>query len=151
MPSPVWLQAEEVSDVEVLSKDECMSLLTAAPVGRLGVSVDGGVDIFPVNFMVTDLLIYIRSAPGSKLVNITNSSSVAFEIDGSRGRTHWSVVVQGTADRMSFDSEIRKSGVLELSTMTSSAKWNYVRIAPFSISGRRFTIERPRGWWPWRR
>lgn len=125
--------------------------MTAARIGRLGVSSDGGVDIFPVNFLVTDQVIYIRSAPGSKLVDITYASSVAFEADGSNGRTHWSVVVRGIAERMCVDSDIQKSGVLELSTMTSSAKWNYVRITPFSISGRRFTTERPRSWWPWAR
>jgi len=149
MSAPIWLKPDEVPEVEYLAQDECWVLLAAAPMGRLGVRADGGVDIFPVNFAVNDGAIYIRSAPGSKLVDIAHASSVAFEVDGSRRRTHWSVVVQGTAERMSLDSDIQTSGVLELPTMTSSAKWNYVRIAPFSVSGRRFTTDRRRRGMNW--
>lgn len=139
MRVPRWLLPEEVPAVEHLTQDQCWELLESAPLARLGVRVDGGVDIFPVNFTVTDRVIYIRSAPGAKLADMAHASSVAFEVDGSRGRRHWSVVVQGDAHRMSLDTEIEQSGVMELSTMTSSAKWNYVRITPFSVSGRRFT------------
>lgn len=95
-----------------------------------------------MNFTVKDRVIYIRSAPGAKLVDMAHASSVAFEIDGRHRRTHWSVVVQGDAHRMSLDTEIEQSGVMELSTMTSSAKWNYVRIMPFSVSGRKFVTAR---------
>lgn len=134
----------EVPDVEVLADDECWRLLTAAPIGRIAVQTDDGVDIFPVNFLVTDRFIYLRSAPGSKLVDIASASAVAFETDGRRGRKHWSVVVHGNAKRMSFEGDILGSGVLALETATSSAKWNFIRITPSSISGRRFVATRSR-------
>ncbi|MGV8897315.1 MAG: pyridoxamine 5'-phosphate oxidase family protein [Rhodoglobus sp.] len=138
MPNKPWLTPEETDRVDELDTDECWALLEAAPVGRLAARAGDGVDIFPVNFTVKDGAVYLRSAPGSKLVDITNASSVAFEIDGSRRRTHWSVVIHGEAKRMSYDTDIVHSGVLELATMTSSSKWNYIQITPSSITGRRF-------------
>lgn len=138
MRRPHWLTAEEIPDVDELSPHESWALLERAPIGRLAVREGDGVDIFPVNFTVTDRAVYLRSAPGSKLVNITQAPSVAFEVDGHRWRTHWSVVLRGVAERMSHDSDIVESGVLDLSTLTSSAKWNYIRINPTSITGRRF-------------
>ena len=143
-PATSPLLAEEVPEVEALSDDECWALLSAAPLGRIAVRTEDGVDIFPVNFVVTDRFIYLRSAPGSKLVDISAASSVAFEADGSRGRRHWSVVVHGQAKRMSFEGDILASGVLALETATSSAKWNFIRVTPHSISGRRFTSPKSR-------
>jgi nitroimidazol reductase NimA-like FMN-containing flavoprotein (pyridoxamine 5'-phosphate oxidase superfamily) len=133
------LRPEEVPSVDDLDVDECWKLLQAQPVGRLAVRTGDGVDIFPVNFVVTDRKIYLRSAPGAKLVDIAHASGVAFEADGKRRGSRWSVVVHGEAERMSYDTDIQDSGVLDLPTMTSSAKWNYIRIAPVSITGIRFT------------
>lgn len=131
------LRPDEISDVDVLAADDCWSLLAKENVGRIALHTHDGVDIFPVNFTVNDGNIFIRSAPGSKLIDIAIDPAVAFEVDGKRARTYWSIVVKGTAERMSFDSEIRESGVLDLQTVTSSAKWNYVRISVREITGRR--------------
>ena len=127
-----------------MAKEQCWEALGTASVGRLAVRSGDGVDVFPVNFTVHEKAIYLRSAPGSKLAAITESPSVAFEVDGSRGQDHyWSVVVRGTAERLAYDSEIVGSGVLGLATSTPTAKWNFIRITPTAISGRRFT-GRPR-------
>jgi uncharacterized protein len=139
------LLPEEIARFESLSETECWQALADAPYGRLAVRAKDGVDIFPVNVTVNKRAIYFRSAPGSKLVDIVHASSVAFEVDGSQGLEHWSVVVRGTAERLIHDSDIRASGVLGLATLTSSSKWNYVRITPSSISGRRFTADEVEG------
>lgn len=139
MTNPLWLHPEEIPHVDVLGDDECWSLLEAEAIGRLAVRTGDGVDIFPVNFQVTDRTIFLRSAPGSKLRDITRSSQVAFEIDAHHRKSYWSVVLHGTAERMAFDADIEASAVLELETFTSSAKWNYIRITPTAISGRRFS------------
>ena len=142
MPTHPWLTPEETARVDELSPDKCWKLLEKAPVGRLAARSEDGVDIFPVNFIVKDHVVYIRSAPGSKLVDIAHASSVAFEADGSRRRTHWSVVIHGEATRMSYDADIVDSGILDLPTATSSSKWNYIQIVPSSITGRRFKQSR---------
>lgn len=130
------------SAVEELNVEECWDLLGSVDLGRLAVATDHGVDIFPMNYLVKDRMIYLRSAPGSKLVDITERPSVAFEADGIHRRRRWSVVVKGNAKRLGFDAEIEESGVLELRSQNPTEKWNYIRISPESVTGRRFTSER---------
>ena len=138
LPVPTGLLPDEVSEISILTEDESWAALASATVGRLAVRAGDDVDIFPVNFAISERIIYLRSAPGSKLVDIVQSPRVAFEADGSGRHTRWSVVVKGEAERMSSAEDIQTSGVLKLATMTSSGKWNYVRITPSSITGRRF-------------
>ena len=133
----------QTAHLDELSDEQCWLALRTAVVGRLAVRSGEGVDVFPVNFTAFENAIYLRSAPGSKLVAITDSPSVAFEVDGSHGsERYWSVVLRGTAERLANDSEITASGVLDLPTSTPTAKWNFVRITPTAISGRRFTSAR---------
>ena len=82
--------------------------------------------------------IYFRSAPGSKLMELAENPTVAFESDGRQWGKRWSVVVHGTAERLWDDTEIEACGILHLPTSSPTAKWNYVRITPTTITGRRF-------------
>lgn len=130
------------SDIEHVAVEECWELLAANDFGRLAVTLDIGVDIFPMNYLVHDREIFLRSAPGSKLADITERPSIAFEVDGRRLRRRWSIVVKGSVDRLGFDSEIVESGILELKSLSPTEKWNYLRISPESVTGRRFTAAR---------
>lgn len=136
---------ESVPVIEELTADECWKLLEKDGVGRLATAVldrkTGNVepDIFPINFHVYEQRILFRSAPGSKLIDLTTQPAVAFQTDGHRGRKHWSVVVHGIARRMMFDSDIVESGILDLQSTLPTQKWNYVRIEPSKITGIRFT------------
>ena len=42
----------EVAGLEVLSREECLSLMATVSVGRLGVSIDALPAILPVNFVL---------------------------------------------------------------------------------------------------
>lgn len=130
------------SAVENLALDECWDLLAAHDFGRLAVATETGVDIFPMNYLVHDREIFLRSAPGSKLASITERPSIAFEVDGRRRRRRWSVVVKSEVERLGSDSEIVESGILGLKSQNPTAKWNYLRISPESVTGRRFTATR---------
>ena len=131
------------SAVEHLAHDECWDLLTVNDFGRLAVATDTGVDIFPMNYLVRDREIFLRSAPGSKLARITQRPSIAFEVDGRRlPRRRWSIVVKGNIDRLGLDSEIVDSGILGLRSQNPTAKWNYLRISPEAVTGRRFRASR---------
>ena len=110
--------------------DECWVRLGKESFGRLAVATDSGVDIFPINFTAHNRALFFRTASGSKLVDLTAHSAVAFEIDGHDSNMRWSVVVKGEAKRLYSDAEIEASGVLSLHTATLSAKWNFVRIQP---------------------
>jgi nitroimidazol reductase NimA-like FMN-containing flavoprotein (pyridoxamine 5'-phosphate oxidase superfamily) len=128
------------SGIEELDETTCWQLLSTASLGRLAISTPDGPDIFPVNYLVKDEAIYFRSAPGSKLVELTEDPVVAFEADGVDDRKRWSVVVRGQALRLSLDTDIEDAGVLELAAMSPAEKWNFVRITPSTVSGRRFTV-----------
>lgn len=120
-----------------LSPKECWRLLSRARIGRIAVTGERGIDIFPINFVIHREEIFFSSAPGSKLIDIAANPLIAFEADGRRTGHRWSVVVKGTAHRLDRDDEIEDSGVLRLHTETSGEKCNYVRITPGSITGRR--------------
>jgi osmotically-inducible protein OsmY/nitroimidazol reductase NimA-like FMN-containing flavoprotein (pyridoxamine 5'-phosphate oxidase superfamily) len=124
--------------VEELEPAECLRLLADGGVGRLAVQEASGVDIFPVNYLLHDGKIYFRSGPGVKLIRLTRSPDVAFEVDGHDDVWSWSVVVKGAAKRLDDDEEIRRSGIAEHTTAHVGEKLNYVRITPRQVSGRRF-------------
>ena len=130
------------SALVVLGEEESWHLLASADLARLAVSIDGGVDIFPINYVVADRVIFFRTAPGSKLMDLTKHPIVALETDGTHNRRRWSVVVKGSAVRLGSDEEIESSGVLSLHSLVPTEKWNYVRITASSITGRQFTSSR---------
>lgn len=130
---------EATPDVaEELDPAACLRLLATERVGRLAVQEATGVDIFPVNYLVHDGRIYFRSAPGVKMIRITRAPDVAFEVDGHDRVWTWSVVVKGIARRLDDDAEIIAAGIEDAPTALAGEKFNYVRIAPRQISGRRF-------------
>lgn len=135
---------ESVPVIEELTVDECWKLLEKDGVGRLATATldpaTGEVlpDIFPINFHVFEERILFRTAPGTKLIDLTAQPTVAFQTDGHRGHRHWSVVARGTARRMMFDSDIQESGILDLQSTLPTEKWNYVRIEVDTITGIRF-------------
>jgi len=121
-----------------LTADECWDLLRTSDLGRLAVLDHGSPDIYPLNYLLGEHVLYFRSAPGDKLAAIGANPAVAFEADGVFARNRWSVVIRGSAYRVNYDSEIEASGVMALDSYLPTDKWNYVRIDPLSITGRRF-------------
>lgn len=125
--------------VDKLSTTECWRLLARGELGRLAVTgIDGSPDVFPVNYLVHSGAVYIRSAPGAKLIDITAHREVAFEVDGENAASRWSVVIRGNAHRLDTDAEIEESGILHLTSWSPTDKHNYIRITATSVTGRRF-------------
>ncbi|SKA99669.1 Nitroimidazol reductase NimA, pyridoxamine 5'-phosphate oxidase superfamily [Agreia bicolorata] len=128
--------------VDDLEPEECWRLLERVSVARLAVVDELGADIFPINFLVHNGLVYFRSAPGTKIVRATEHPGVAVEFDGTYDGLRWSVVIRGDIRRLSDDAEIHASGVDKLHTFTAATKWNYFVISPRTISGVRFRTSR---------
>jgi nitroimidazol reductase NimA-like FMN-containing flavoprotein (pyridoxamine 5'-phosphate oxidase superfamily) len=124
--------------VDDLSVEQCWHFLHMSDVGRLAVRTGDDIDVFPVNYLVDKQLLYFRSAPGSKLVDVTRSPNVTFQTDGTGDYYVWSVVVKGRAERVSYDAEIDDSGIARLRSLSPTDKWNFVRITPGTVTGRRF-------------
>lgn len=124
--------------IEQLDEQQCWDILDRERFGRLAVAVGGEPDIFPVNFLVNDGKLLMRTAPGTKLTELVINASVAVETDGRDGDTAWSVVLKGTARMVDSISETDADDELHLQTWLPSHKPIYVEITAEQVTGRRF-------------
>jgi nitroimidazol reductase NimA-like FMN-containing flavoprotein (pyridoxamine 5'-phosphate oxidase superfamily) len=127
--------------METLNAEECVALLRQAPVGHIGISVDGLPVILPVNYSVVDDAIMFRTIPGSKLAAASESTVVAFEVDSHAddGCTGWSVLVQGVAREVtdSMEREMALACPIRAWALGDRAD-RVVRIEMQTVSGRRY-------------
>lgn len=124
--------------VDELSVDECWKLLRQAAVGRIAATAGGQVDIFPVNATAQRPNLYFRTAPGTKLLEMTIHEHVAFEVDGYTSTKAWSVVAKGIATVLEREAEVDAAESLGLVSWVPTPKTVWVRIGDVQVSGRRF-------------
>lgn len=131
----MWQDDDKASD---LDSTECWKLLRAHDFGRLAISAPKRVEIFPINYFAGPGYIVFRTAPGTKLLDLTLSGHVALEIDERGDEEAWSVVVKGEAATMDTPSEITGADLLPLRPWVDSPKHTWVRIDPTQVTGRRY-------------
>ena len=132
------MDATDDAVVTALSEEECWALLSRRELGRLALTVQGEPDIFPVNYVVDGPRLFFRTAPGSKLSELSVNPHVAFEVDEHDETYAASVVVKGLAERLELQHEIDDADALPLTPWIPTLKYRWVRIVPTSISGRSF-------------
>lgn len=130
--------AEYENPISVIDEDHCWNLLAGTDVGRLATVLDGQPEIFPVNFVVDNNSIVFRTAEGTKLAHVTAHHQVAFEIDRWNDDGGWSVVLKGTAEKITDAAELQRAEKLPLLPWVPTVKVNYVRVTAAEISGRHF-------------
>lgn len=124
---------------EEMNRDDCLALLGAAEIGRIGIVIDRQPMIFPVNFELDGDLIVFRTSPGIVLDHAA-LDQVVFEVDKVDASNHegWSVVVTGLAreitDALDPASISERSSALV--PWASGAKEHWVRITEPEITGR---------------
>jgi osmotically-inducible protein OsmY/nitroimidazol reductase NimA-like FMN-containing flavoprotein (pyridoxamine 5'-phosphate oxidase superfamily) len=124
-----------------LSVDESWDVFGESGIAHLALRDEPtGVDIMPINYLINNRMLYFRSAPGTKLVELTHNPSVAVQAEVNRDGRWYSVVIKGEAERLAFDDEIHASGVLGMRTEQPGEKLNYVRITPHSLTGISFAV-----------
>jgi nitroimidazol reductase NimA-like FMN-containing flavoprotein (pyridoxamine 5'-phosphate oxidase superfamily) len=126
--------------LEILPFDACLRLLASVPVGRIGFYADGEVVMLPVNHMIDGQDVVFRAARGSKLSAAENQALVAFEADDydPETRSGWSVLVNGRAEPVYDDQEIRRLSRAGLRPWPAAAdRPHWIRIRPAAVSGRR--------------
>jgi nitroimidazol reductase NimA-like FMN-containing flavoprotein (pyridoxamine 5'-phosphate oxidase superfamily) len=124
--------------VETLDEQECWELLELAPIGRIALAAGAEIDIFPLNFVVHDGCLWFRTAPGTKLLELTINPSAAIEIDGWDEGEAYSVVVKGAAERLVHAADLDTAESLGLTPWVPILKTRWVRVRPTVVSGRRF-------------
>ncbi|MDQ0692291.1 pyridoxamine 5'-phosphate oxidase family protein [Arthrobacter sp. W4I7] len=123
-----------------LNDEQSWRLLEGTKHGRLVVSVAGEPDIFPVNYVSSSGRLYLRTAPGNKLAQLTINSAVLFEADGILSDEAWSVVIRGKARVLNTAAELAEVEELGLKSWVPTLKDFYVEIGPTAISGRHFQL-----------
>ncbi|MET4095017.1 pyridoxamine 5'-phosphate oxidase family protein [Arthrobacter sp. UYCu712] len=121
-----------------LDEEQSWKLLEGTRHGRLVVTVAGEPDIFPVNYAVGGRKLYLRTAPGNKLAELTINSKVLFETDGILSEEAWSVVLRGNARILQLSADIAAAEALDLKSWVPTLKDFYVEIEPTSVTGRHF-------------
>ncbi|MBO0981837.1 pyridoxamine 5'-phosphate oxidase family protein [Microbacterium sp. SD291] len=131
---------ENESQTRRLTEDECWDRLRQSPYGRVAATAAGEVDIFPVNHAVgDDGTIVFRTSAGTKLLELTVHSAVAFEVDGFDDDEAFSVVLKGTAEEFDRDADILDAERLRVHPWAPEEKDRWVRIVPTSVQGRMFS------------
>ena len=135
----------ERSVVEPLDEAECLRLISAGGVGRIGYIGRFGPTVLPVNYALYEGTIVFRTGQHSPLgedlrTGIEHAESkVAFEIDETSAATRegWSVLVQGSAHLV--DSEAERASIVGLGVepWAGGEKELFVRVIPSRITGRR--------------
>lgn len=129
------------NDATELEEDTSWGYLDSVAVGRLATALDSQPSIFPVNFVVDGTSVVFRTAEGSKLAEVVLNQNVAFEADDWDDDAGWSVVIHGTAERISNPDELARADKMPLRPWTGTAKHHFVRITPTTISGRYFPFK----------
>jgi nitroimidazol reductase NimA-like FMN-containing flavoprotein (pyridoxamine 5'-phosphate oxidase superfamily) len=131
--------------VELLDEAECLRLISAGGVGRIGYTGRFGPTVVPVNYALHEETIVFRTGQNSPMgedlrTGIEHAESkVAFEIDelSPTTREGWSILIQGTAHPV--DSEAERALVVQsgVEPWAGGEKELFVRIIPTRITGRR--------------
>lgn len=125
-----------------LSVEECWELLEGEEFGRLAFRLVDEVHIVPINFAVDGRTLLFRTASGSKLLAAELHSDVALEIDWHDERAAWSVVARGHLRHLD-ESEEHRADSLPLRSWLPTPKYDVVELAPESVTGRLFRLQRP--------
>jgi nitroimidazol reductase NimA-like FMN-containing flavoprotein (pyridoxamine 5'-phosphate oxidase superfamily) len=137
--SPAGQPAANRRAFRALGPVECLDLLEAGGIGRVGFASAEGIMMLPVNFAVTGKTIIFRTAPDTLLATYAEAR-VSFEVDSFDEvlREGWSVLVHGHAHEVTDEREVeRLQDRTRLEPWAPGARDVYVRIAPTRISGRR--------------
>lgn len=116
----------------------CWELLDQKQVGRLAVAIMNRPDVFPVNYVVDEQTLVIRTAPGDKFAAAVLGTAVAFEVDAldDETGTGWSIVVKGDASEIEDLDGYLRAEDLDLQPWAGGVKRRFMRIVPTEVSGR---------------
>lgn len=127
-------------DLVEIDEDECWDLLASVQVGRVGLAVDGRIDVLPVNITVVDGHVAWLSSPGTKLGVAAAEQPVGLEADHveEEGHVGWSVLVHGIA-RIVTDEDLQQRLFDAETTPWASPDQRtiWIEVADPAISGRR--------------
>ena len=123
---------------------EAWQLLDTTTVGRLGFATNEGIVILPVNFLVHEERIYVRTEPGSPVAALAGGrDDVAFEVDyhDDMNQSGWSVLVHAQAAEAEAGAAERAiASSRRLGPWAPGDRSLVIGLVPGSITGRRVSL-----------
>jgi uncharacterized protein len=129
------------SGLEILDEATCWELVRSEPVGRVIGSVAGRLEVWPVNFAVSDGSVFVRTADDSRLSKVAGSE-IVFEVDSmsKQFRAGWSVMARGRLVELVDPFEVGQAELLQLQAWSVAGKPVWLRLTPDVIDGRRTSV-----------
>jgi nitroimidazol reductase NimA-like FMN-containing flavoprotein (pyridoxamine 5'-phosphate oxidase superfamily) len=127
-----------MAELNVLSPDECWSLLDRQQFARIAWTGPSGPVVLPVNYTRDGEAVWVRTGAHSELAREADESKVAVLVDEIDPVTHsgWTVLLRGTA-HAEYHEERVPEAVRGLVTWASGARPIWLRLAPDNVTGRR--------------
>lgn len=128
------------SELDVLTRRQCLDLLERVRVGRLVFTEDALPAVQPVNFRLWHDDVVIRVAGGPKLIAATDRQVVAFQADELDADLHsgWSVTVVGHAETITDVDEMVEVAGTFVQPWVDGRRDHFVRIRTEKVTGRQF-------------
>ncbi len=127
--------------IEELGRTECVELLRAKSVGRVGFVGPDGPLVLPVNYVMDGETVLFRTSPYNVMGTALREAQAAFEVDDLDDylQSGWSVLVQGTAGFVVDDdeAELTHERLARPEPWAAGTRTLYVRVTAHTISGRR--------------
>jgi nitroimidazol reductase NimA-like FMN-containing flavoprotein (pyridoxamine 5'-phosphate oxidase superfamily) len=129
-----------------LQPHECWAALRGVELGRVGFADEGGQEIFPVNFVVDQGSLVLRTSTASRIGRLADGRALAFEADGYTDGRAWSVVIKGHAKEIHELYESVDAAGLPLHPQQAGPKDRLLRIMADEVTGRRFDVAPASRW-----
>lgn len=131
------------SQLSELTEDECWSLIAQrtdaqAHFARVAWTGSTGPVVIPVNYVVHEESLWIRTSAYSAMAEQVDESLIAVEMDDVDPETHggWSVLLRGRAAVLYHEDRVPEE-VRNLHTWAGGARPLWVHLAPDHVTGRR--------------
>lgn len=123
--------------VRELAPDECERLLRRGTFGRVGLVADRGPEIVPVNYVVDDHVVVVRTVPEGVLARHGHGRPLVLEVDWvDDDRWHgWSVVARGTGEVVADAPDVAP-GRPRVRPWADGERTSELRLAWTELSGR---------------
>ncbi|MBB6171564.1 transcriptional regulator with XRE-family HTH domain [Nocardiopsis mwathae] len=129
------------AELDGLSVEECMELISCGGIGRLAFHIAGEAapSVLPVNFALVDGAIVVRTRAGGVIGRYAHGD-VGFEVDAIDGvmGEGWSVLIAGRAQRIrESDRLMEQLAAVPVRPWPEGHGDAYLHIVPFRVTGRR--------------
>ncbi|MFT4262332.1 MAG: pyridoxamine 5'-phosphate oxidase family protein [Nocardioides sp.] len=125
-----------------IGEKESWELLAERPICRVGWNGSDGPDVLPLNYVVFDGALWLRTSAHSALSQEIDDTQVAILVDrlDDDAEVGWSVQVRGVAE-VHYSVDTVPPEVQNLQTWAGGARPLWIKVKPTAINGRRLSAD----------